>query len=191
MGPRPFGRGMLGLSGYLKPAAKASMGPRPFGRGMDRQRAKRMPQRHRASMGPRPFGRGMYVYAASMRTTISSFNGAATFRSRNALVHVVNHQQAIASMGPRPFGRGMRMLSTAKLMPRRGASMGPRPFGRGMLMSSWIRSMLTQLLQWGRDLSVAECNGMISRKEGEELLQWGRDLSVAEWRPPWGPRRTP
>ena len=39
---------------------------------------------------------------------------------------------------------------------------------------------ITGLLQWGRDLSVAEGVGAVQDLGIEVLLQWGRDLSVAE-----------
>ena len=35
-------------------------------------------------------------------------------------------------------------------------------------------------LQWGRDLSVAECFSVIRGRFFSAQLQWGRDLSVAE-----------
>ena len=82
--------------------------------------------------------------------------------------------------------------------------MGPRPFGRGR-RTGLSKAAQSRLLQWGRDLSVAEgcwrcrptaprCrrfNGAAtfrSRKAVKDLrrlyalyaLQWGRDLSVAE-----------
>ena len=38
------------------------------------------------------------------------------------------------------------------------------------------------LLQWGRDLSVAECAPLFLKlRQTLQTLQWGRDLSVAEW----------
>ena len=36
------------------------------------------------------------------------------------------------------------------------------------------------MLQWGRDLSVAECAVTAYAWDVSEMLQWGRDLSVAE-----------
>ena len=57
--------------------------------------------------------------------------------------------------------------------------MGPRPFGRGMVWwVSWILS--GYVLQWGRDLSVAEWWHYEHADSATYMLQWGRDLSVAE-----------
>ena len=40
-----------------------------------------------------------------------------------------------------------------------------------------------ELLQWGRDLSVAEMSLEVSHTILPSKLQWGRDLSVAEMEP--------
>ncbi len=44
---------------------------------------------------------------------------------------------------------------------------------------SWAMPLL---LQWGRDLSVAEIQYVPASTQGFIMLQWGRDLSVAEIR---------
>src|SRR5438128_2512848 len=84
-------------------------------------------------------------------------------------------------------------------------SMGPRPRGRGKLISSSRARRRCSLLQWGRDLVVAETErrrappssatstfngaatswsrklpGADGRRRGGLRLQWGRDLVVAE-----------
>ena len=59
-----------------------------------------------------------------------------------------------ASMGPRPFGRG-RKVEYHRHRRNQGASMGPRPFGRGRHVRA-AADLARRLLQWGRDLSVAE-----------------------------------
>ena len=109
----------------------------------------------RASMGPRPFGRGRNVLIGRRARPPHGFNGAATFRSRKVPKAIHNVRSHQASMGPRPFGRGRnRVYRGARA--GRTASMGPRPFGRGRCMET-IQPMLSMhLLQWGRDLSVAE-----------------------------------
>ena len=106
-------------------------------------------------MGPRPFGRGMTPPALRLCPK-GSFNGAATFRSRNVVFEPAGCRKHEASMGPRPFGRGMPA----------GPDGRPPP----------------KLLQWGRDLSVAEWAPWRPAPARENSLQWGRDLSVAEWR---------
>ena len=137
-------------------AGFASMGPRPFGRGM--QPPGIPPQRawHPASMGPRPFGRGMHgtnpelagrqmlqwgrdlsvaewAHDAQNRASPISFNGAATFRSRNVVV-VAKHD-----------GRDIRFNGAATFRSRNAAW-------------HWARLARLAALQWGRDLSVAEWN---------------------------------
>ena len=154
MGPRPFGRGMRRWEERCASGSSASMGPRPFGRGMNsantwtpivhmlqwgRDLSVAECGRHdfyvdaerRASMGPRPFGRGMLVYPETIAGDPS------------------------ASMGPRPFGRGMQVRNQPCDDPQK-ASMGPRPFGRGMRIPTAKMPTMTNTLQWGRDLSVAE-----------------------------------
>ena len=98
-------------------------------------------------LGPRPF-------RTSVMCSISakpSFNGAATFQSRRHEGLGIRVQGAPASMGPRPFSRG-----DSRHFPHRAdrASMGPRPFSRGDRCLASRMSVI--MLQWGRDLSVAE-----------------------------------
>ena len=57
--------------------------------------------------------------------------------------------------------------------------MGPQPFGCGRLVLPWVLTVLC-LLQWGRNLSVAEGAGADAKQLASNPLQWGRNLSVAE-----------
>ena len=83
-------------------------------------------------------------------------------------------------MGPRPFGRG-RPGATTPPKPFTSASMGPRPFGRGRQHNPTYTAGKFMLLQWGRDLSVAEGSSSEAAAGADSCsLQWGRDLSVAE-----------
>ena len=137
----------------------ASMGPRPFGRGR-----KHLPTKRRRNARGLQWGRDLSVAEGCRRRAarpleVFSFNGAATFRSRK-----VGHQP-----------RQRRALFNA--------SMGPRPFGRGRILLGWIMATPKQVLQWGRDLSVAEGAGPAGGSAGGDKLQWGRDLSVAEGMP--------
>ena len=110
-----------------------------------------------ASMGPRPFGRGMVPAGRGRGNAARRFNGAATFRSRNAPDSPPSQGLGRqASMGPRPFGRGMA-VGPAGRCGGGAASMGPRPFGRGMAEAAPMITATVAALQWGRDLSVAEC----------------------------------
>ena len=236
MGPRPFGRGMQRPARRQRVRRPASMGPRPFGRGMCKFVSARR-------IAPSGFNGAATFRSRNVPPTVlavnvgsSCFNGAATFRSRNAHFGRPRGPERLASMGPRPFGRGM-WDAPQQSENHHGASMGPRPFGRGMAglvdvadgahaASMGSRpfgrgmSLLTPQaaagsgLQWGRDLSVAECRAavcrhaarrsasmgprpfgrgmrsMLSKSSARSPLQWGRDLSVAEWpltcrRLPW------
>ena len=58
--------------------------------------------------------------------------------------------------------------------------MGPRPFDRGNEQEIEVKKKDLQMLQWGRDHSIAETignwlGGLLTGK-----LQWGRDHSIAE-----------
>ena len=184
-------------------ARYASMGPRPFGRGMAKQ-VGMLAGGGGASMGPRPFGRGMPLLLILILTRAIRFNGAATFRSRNVPRPRYKSTTGACFNGAATFrsrnaDRPDQMHGVDPL-----ASMGPRPFGRGMSPNSAYSSFIA-LLQWGRDLSVAEwakpsdnddtpTASMGPRPFGRGMsmppahshagigLQWGRDLSVAEWR---------
>ena len=110
-----------------------------------------------------------------------------------------------ASMGPRPFGRG-RLAPAAMQGHTRARFNGAATF-RSRKANGLSTLIPLALLQWGRDLSVAEGRGLAagarrqfvasmgprpfgrgrfeasdSRKDTSSL-QWGRDLSVAEGRP--------
>ena len=94
------------------------------------------------------------------------FNGAATFRSRKGEPPTpAGCLYCPASMGPRPFGRGRRVRMRSGI----GvgvASMGPRPFGRGRPSNSTRSASSAAVLQWGRDLSVAEGDCIADLTEG-------------------------
>ena len=57
--------------------------------------------------------------------------------------------------------------------------MGPRSFDRGKHGSPRL-ALDDSLLQWGRDLSIAERLPDTSSRSTKQKLQWGRDLSIAE-----------
>ena len=107
------------------------------------------------------------------------FNGAATFRPRKppqfhrVFVRMARFNGAATFRPRKPQGRAPR---GSKL----GASMGPRPFGRGNVRNG-VLSLISDLLQWGRDLSAAETSHTtFSFLPASGRLQWGRDLSAAE-----------
>ena len=97
--------------------------------------------------------------AADRPLAFARFNGAAISRSRNLLSALVPDDL------PSP------------------ASMGPRSLDRGIPGGSGQRNATAALLQWGRDLSIAESASRPSASSSWTSLQWGRDLSIAESRP--------
>ena len=156
----------------------ASMGPRPFGRGRrgtDRSRARR----RTASMGPRPFGRGRIAISPRAGPAADSFNGAATFRSRKASYAAEVQKEIRALQWGRDLSvaEGMRILATGR--PPIPASMGPRPFGRGRPACPACRRLVARFngAATFRSRKVYWPDTMFSVAR---LLQWGRDLSVAE-----------
>ncbi len=87
---------------------------------------------------------------------LRSFNGAATWKSRKEFRHLeplANWMQA--SMGPRLGSRGKTMYNVFP-EPRIRASMGPRLGSRGKRPFLPFIHSCTSMLQWGRDLEVAE-----------------------------------
>ncbi len=120
-------------------------------------------QRKDASMGPRSFERGDTPPSESLPTSPTCFNGAAFFRTRRSAVAPHSVQPgADASMGPRSFERGdPAARSSTRRFPR--ASMGPRSFERGDSAACDRRTHGRALLQWGRVLSNAEMEGIVTR----------------------------
>src|SRR5581483_8425487 len=106
-------------------------------------------------------------------------------------------------MGPRSLDRGNIHHIRDDCKCKRHSSMGPRSLDRGNAAKA-LYKRLSEILQWGRDLSIAEMirprrntvgwgvfNGaaisrsrksILSRERvaGAGFLQWGRDLSIAE-----------
>ena len=86
-------------------------------------------------------------------------------------------------MGPQPSSRGNPAggISPSRSLP---ASMGPQPSSRGNVTLHLCRPHYKRLLQWGRNLPVAEIeNGMDMDDYMDDELQWGRNLPVAEINP--------
>ena len=135
------------------PAGRASMGPQPFGCGRDRMEATIDPQAWLQ------WGRNLSVAEGwpcgqDRARDCVRFNGAATFRLR----------KDITMRGAPPTWR---------------ASMGPQPFGCGR-GSEDVLFFDAPMLQWGRNLSVAEGPSPDALPHDPATLQWGRNLSVAE-----------
>ena len=141
-------------------------------------------------MGPRPFSRRDYIGDGGKRSDERALQWGRDLSvaetNRGSLYPRIS--RCHASMGPRPFSRRDVPLSHLPGRPAFSyASMGPRPFSRRDLRTH--HEGLLTLLQWGRDLSVAEtgrdspCSSSPQRlaaRYPRRMLQWGRDLSVAE-----------
>ena len=82
-------------------------------------------------------------------------------------------------MGPRPFGRGMRQHRNGVGDPD-VASMGPRPFGRGMLALTFSIDSKKGRFNGAATFRSRNEHIWAFDKESFFQLQWGRDLSVAE-----------
>ena len=211
----------------------ASMGPRPFGRGRTWPEwcARRLRRRFNGAatfrsrkVHPWPFRQSCatsFNGAATFRSRkvepadesrriVLGFNGAATFRSRKAFSARAALNATSASMGPRPFGRGRPVWPAGTIRSLPGFNGAATFRSRKGQHSPSINRTEAPLLQWGRDLSVAEGaqaeHGVrrpvpasmgprpfgrgragVARVSNEEWkLQWGRDLSVAEGAP-WVP----
>ena len=108
-----------------------------------------------------------------------SFNGAATCSLRNVRGAAPPRPPVRgASMGPQLVRCGM-MSSPEAHAYIGGASMGPQLVRCGMRPRP-RRSRSRSLLQWGRNLFVAECNVTTISPHSDVMLQWGRNLFVAE-----------
>ncbi len=59
--------------------------------------------------------------------------------------------------------------------------MGPRSIDRGISECAGRRERSNAMLQWGRDLSIAELCWLEVPLLVGYALQWGRDLSIAEF----------
>ena len=205
MGPQPSSRGNVRAGNLNKLLTIASMGPQPSSRG-NRNHRRRVGADNRASMGPQPSSRGnssrinwRAIWSASR------FNGAATFQSRKCAVSVRLASGAdrrlqwgrnlpvaeipAASTGRRsgrPRFNGAATFQSRKcrrsgeLFFRLGASMGPQPSSRGNYAGNEAHHSLGLLLQWGRNLPVAEINSPRFSILWTVVLQWGRNLPVAE-----------
>ena len=101
--------------------------------------------------------------------------------SRGKLARVENTANfTTASMGPRLGSRGKLLRVWAWFDQQTQASMGPRLGSRGKIEPK-VAEVFRALLQWGRDLEVAESVRVNTLKADTEFqLQWGRDLEVAE-----------
>ena len=107
------------------------------------------------------------------------FNGAATFRLRKEPDARAHKSDRHSFNGAATFrlrkGEAIRDAGIA-----RQASMGPQPFGCGRPPTEIDVDEKVKVLQWGRNLSVAEGLSGAAYKLPRRQLQWGRNLSVAE-----------
>ena len=153
-------------------------------------------------MGPRPFSHGNAQARRPLRQTQTSFNGAATFQSRE-LAALMDSTPSLVAL---QWGRDLSVTGTSEFVApdsppiklqwgrdlsvtgtyRRvrcdvqgdDASMGPRPFSHGNPTPSRPTPSRPTTLQWGRDLSVTGTQIGAYMPDIPASLQWGRDLSV-------------
>ena len=178
MGPQPLSRG------NATPTPTATATPTHFNGAATSQsrklRGTRLGGHYRGtSMGPQPLSRGNYSRTGTGTRHRRHFNGAATSQSRK---HYPDDMwfmlDWLTSMGPQPLSRGNSAKAIRANAIRR-TSMGPQPLSRGNEI--WLFDALDHsILQWGRNLSVAETQITKSVKAAPATLQWGRNLSVAE-----------
>ena len=156
-------------------------------------------------MGPRSFDRGKGWTRSNDTRRPASFNGAAIFRSRKGFVTTNKKGDVILLQWGRDLSIAERSTTPAA-PPRSSQSFNgaaifrSRKGGCGCLGTSGrttcfngaaiFRSrkvyICTQnrtannMLQWGRDLSIAESRNLEPPRSSQSALQWGRDLSIAE-----------
>ena len=178
MGPQPFGCGRA-----LKPLPRTLLGG--FNGAATFRLRKARPGRRppirgtAASMGPQPFGCGRDEYVWHKVNWAPGFNGAATFRLRKGVggrglqrrpCSLQWGRNLSVAEGPcilEPYQGRWRFNGAATFRLRKAdpsgglirhtsASMGPQPFGCGRIMLDSTSSWTSRMLQWGRNLSVAE-----------------------------------
>ena len=164
MGPQPSSRGNLSSHPWtVIENLPASMGPQPSSRG-NLETAVDGDQSASASMGPQPSSRGNWSATPSASARLESFNGAATFQSRKSPRRRILRAQVRASMGPQPSSRGNE-YKRARDQVSNAASMGPQPSSRGNAGRVSYNCVPSVLLQWGRNLPVAEIRRRCERRE--------------------------
>ena len=171
MGPRPAGRGWAHPLPDVGEWYWTSMGPRPAGRGwLD------LHVLTGKGVSVLQWGRDLPVadglQTVDLRPLLSNFNGAATCRSRMA-------DTAPQAGCPGPDFNGAATCRSRMGPPlealqdwRQPTSMGPRPAGRGWTKLLNRSGDYSFLLQWGRDLPVAdgEAKGAIARDLGNPSM---------------------
>ncbi len=105
-------------------------------------------------MGPRLGSRGKVTLAGMQADFLASFNGAATWKSRKAALQVDFPGFNFASMGPRLGSRGKKHLR--RLIARSTLSFNGAATWKSRKVHETNDASILALLQWGRDLEVAE-----------------------------------
>ena len=130
-------------------------------------------------MGPRPFGRGRAERFARMTAAKPLQWGRDLSVAEGSGAQGPQGPPGPASMGPRPFGRG-RWFRAPTPTEQGRASMGPRPFGRGRRVIACGGRLFRVRFNGAATFRSRKACYAIQKVEREDLLQWGRDLSVAE-----------
>ena len=144
-----------------------------------------LPRRGKAdvpSMGPQHVRCGMPHGLVAACDLVHSFNGAATCSLRNAWQPIRRHR-----LRRNPFnGAATCSLRNAQTWGQRGRPAAPFNGAATCSLRNVLQySQPTQrwlILQWGRNMFVAECIQQFRERADILHLQWGRNMFVAECR---------
>ena len=128
-------------------------------------------------MGPQPFGCGRPLPTGIMATD-EGFNGAATFRLRKGKTAKSLIRCGMGFNGAATF-RLRKGRSEAKQEAAARASMGPQPFGCGRLPLAPNRPSIRRF-NGAATFRLRKALACACRAIPYDVLQWGRNLSVAE-----------
>ena len=130
-------------------------------------------------MGPQLVRCGMFVWPSVESLDIDASMGPQLVRCGMSELMQIIHGLTVASMGPQLVRCGMSEL-TQIIHGLTVASMGPQLVRCGMEYILWGLCVFITVLQWGRNLFVAECASGRRVAASSYSLQWGRNLFVAE-----------
>ena len=140
-----------------------------------------------ASMGPQLGSCGRPSATRPWPSAWRCFNGAATWQLRKGHARTARQDGHGASMGPQPGSCGRGGLGRPARRAQ-AASMGPQPgsCGRDRLITA---AYVPAYLQWGLTWQLRKGGGA-KAMDFTAMLQWGRNLAVAEGRASMGRRET-
>ena len=136
-------------------------------------------------MEPRPFSRGNFPIPYIVTTHSHPFNGAATFQSRKLVWELLCVTCQSSSFNGAATFQSRKLdfravLESGVLVP----SMEPRPFSRGNPSPSRWHSPPAPTFNGAATFQSRKPQKSKPEKPLSPILQWSRDLSVAETRQP-------